>query len=110
MKLPDYQSAVVPAEKLELYLLSEIHPVGRAKAQFFKDLGYDISDTGTLAQDLLTLARDGDVSNVQTSSFGTKYVVNGLIQTPSGVTVALRTVWIIEPDHPQPRLVTAYPG
>ena len=109
MKLPDYQSAIVPTEKLELHLLSEIHPVGRAKALFLTNLGYDISEPGILAQELLTLAREGDVSDVQTSQFGSKYVVDGLIRTPSGATVSLRTVWIIEPDHPQPRLVTAYP-
>jgi len=32
MKLPNFQNAFVPSEKLANYLLSEIHPVGRSEA------------------------------------------------------------------------------
>ena len=110
MKLPNSQDALVPKDKLENYLLSEIHPIGRSKALFFKNLGYDDSDTDVLANDLLSIAQQEDVSDVQPSEFGTKYIIEGMIQTPSGATAAMRTVWIIEQDNPQPRLVTAYPA
>ena len=109
MKLPDSEHAVVPTEKLEGYLLSEVHPVGRAKAQFLKNLGYDSTDAGVLAKDLLIIAREQDVSDVQASAFGTKYIIDGMIQTPSGAIVAIRTVWIVEFNNPRPRFVTAYP-
>ena len=110
MKLPNSQNALVPTDKLENYLLSEIHPVGRTKALFLKNLGYDDSDPNILAQDLLTIAQEEDISDIQTSEFGTKYIIEGTIHTPNGATVAMRTVWIIELDNPQPRLVTAYPA
>ncbi len=109
MKLPIWQSAYVPSAKLNGYLLSEVHPVGRAKAQFLKNLGYDISNSSTLERDLLTLAREGDVADTITSEYGTKYVVTGVISTPSGETVLLRTVWIIDRGDSRPRFVTAYP-
>ena len=109
MKLPNFQNAVVPTDKLANYLLSEIHPVGRPKALFLTKLGYDDRDTGVLARDLLTIAHVEDVSNIQSSDFGTKYIIEGMIQTPNGATVAMRTVWIIELNNPHPRLVTAYP-
>ena len=110
MKLPNSQNALVPTDKLENYLLSEIHPVGRTKALFLKNLGYDDSDSNILAQDLLTIAQEEDISDIQTSEFGTKYIIEGTIHTPNGATVAMRTVWIIELDNTQPRLVTAYPA
>ena len=110
MKLPNCENALVASEKLTDYLLSEIHPVGGAKALFFKNLGYDDTDPDVLARDLLTIAQEEDISDVQTSEFGTKYVIDGFVQTPNGSTVAMRTVWIIELDNPQPRLVTAYPA
>ena len=91
MKLPNSENALVPKDKLENYLLSEIHPIGRFKAVFFKNLGYDDGDTDVLANDLSSIAQQED------------------FQTPSGATVAMRTVWIIEQDNPQPRLITAYP-
>ena len=110
MKLPNSQNALVQTAKLEHYLLSELHPVGKAKALFFKGLGYDDKDTNILAQDLIAIAQEEEVSEIQSSPFGMKYVIEGMIQTPSGTTVTLRTVWMIERDNSQPRLVTAYPA
>ena len=110
MRLPNSQNALVQTAKLEQYLLSELHPVGRAKALFFKNLGYDDREPGTLARHLIAIAQHEDVLEVQSSPFGTKYVIEGMIQTPGGTTVTMRTVWIIESDNPQPRLVTAYPA
>ena len=110
MKLPNSENALVPADKLENYLPSEVHPVGRTKALFLKNLGYDNTDAGALARDLLAIAHEEDVSDVQSSEYGTKYIIDGMIHTPIGSTVAMRTVWIVETDNPQPRLVTAYPA
>lgn len=41
MQLPNSESAIVPEEKLRDYLLSPTHPIGRYKASFFHDLGYE---------------------------------------------------------------------
>jgi len=57
MKLPNYQNALVPIEKLENYLLSDIHPTGRSKAIFLKNLGYDGNNTELLARAFLTIAQ-----------------------------------------------------
>ena len=43
------------------------------------------------------------------SPHGSKYIVDGKIDTPSGRQVTVRTVWIVDHDHQIPRLVTAYP-
>ena len=109
MRLPNSANALVPTAKLESYLLSEIHPVGRAKALFLKNLGYDDTNAETLGEDLLSIALSEEVSSLQASAYGTKYVIDGMIRTPTGSTVAMRTVWIVELNSRQPRLVTAYP-
>jgi hypothetical protein len=40
---------------------------------------------------------------------GKKYIVDGAIETPSGKTPVVRTVWIVDEGSDVPRLVTAYP-
>ena len=40
MRLPNAEKAVIERRKLTEYLLSETHPTGRFKAQFFKKLGF----------------------------------------------------------------------
>jgi hypothetical protein len=41
MKLPHADRAEVDPGKLGRYLLSETHPVGKAKARFFREAGFD---------------------------------------------------------------------
>lgn len=101
MELPNSQNTLVTTDKPAGYLLSDVHPVGRSKAPFLKDLGYDETD--------VDIVRQQDIWDVQRSEYGAKCIIDGMIQTPGGATVAMRTVRIIEIDHPQPRLVTAYP-
>ena len=43
------------------------------------------------------------------SEYGTKYVIDGSIETPSGNVVKVRTIWIIEKGQDRPRFVTVYP-
>lgn len=109
MKLPNAESAFIPKEKLTQYLLSETHPVGRAKAAFFRTAGYNDSTVSLLEARLLELARANEVTQVNETNRGTKFVIEGEITTPSRRSVRLRTVWIIEPHEPRPRFVTAYP-
>jgi len=43
LKLPNGNHAFIEVEKVSAYLLSESHPVGRLKAQFFRGLGPELS-------------------------------------------------------------------
>jgi len=111
MKLPGRERAFVPERKLTAYLLSLSHPVGRAKARFFRRLGFDGSNADRLRNELIDLAQRADVASTECTAHGTKYVVDGLLSTPSGDEAAVRTVWIIEDSRPDaPRFVTAYPA
>lgn len=108
MQIPKAADAIVPAEKLTGYLLSRTHPVGSAKARFFRSLGFDDSSVATLAEGFRRIAQQGDARQIVTP-FGTKYVVSGELATPRGVRVQVETVWIIELNETRPRFVTAYP-
>lgn len=109
MKLPNGENAYVPPEKLRDYLLSETHPVGKAKAKFFRSFGFDEANLTVLEQGLKAIADLEEVVEVATTAYGTKYVIDGTLNTPSGQPVRVRTVWIVESDQP-PRFVTAFPG
>jgi hypothetical protein len=44
VRLPNRHQAIIERVKLEGYLLSEVHPVGRFKARFFASLGFTAHD------------------------------------------------------------------
>lgn len=110
MSLPKSEKAYVPAEKLKDYLLSKTHAVGKAKAKFFRTFGYTERNSGRLAADLLSIAASEGTPQVVVSDYGTKYIMDGDLVTPTGATVRLRTVWVAEPHDERPRFVTAYPA
>jgi len=109
MRLPNAEEAQVDRDKLEYYLVSQLHPIGRSKARFFRGVGFDESNLAVLQQALIELARAEEIIETITSAYGTKYIVDGSITTPSGDQITLRTVWIIEKGRDRPRFVTAYP-
>jgi len=109
MQLPNKEKAYIPPDKLIGYLLSETHAVGKSKAKFFRSLGFDETTVEQLEQGLLAIARTERVKECKVSSHGTKYVIDGLLETPKGFVIYIRTVWIIEAGYENPRFVTAYP-
>ena len=76
---------------------------------FQKNLGYDNTNAGTLERDLLAFAHDISVGETIVSEWGIKYVITSALHTPSGESVYLRTVWIVDQGESRPRFVTAYP-
>jgi hypothetical protein len=95
MKLPNGEHAVVPDAKIVDYLLSNSHRDGQHKARFFRRFGYDLSAWQRLRDDLLEHAKY-DVIAEQQSPFGTRYIIEGIIQAPDGRTPNIRTIWFVE--------------
>jgi hypothetical protein len=110
VKLPNASAARVEFEKILGYLLSDVHPVGKLEAQFFRGLGFDGSRPEELLAGLLRLARDKEVVEHMATAFGTKYVIDGVLVGPAGASGRVRTIWIVERGSAAPRLVTAYPA
>lgn len=109
MKLPFHKNAYIPKAKLEEYLLSQSHVVGRFKAKFFSSLGFDQTNIDKLEKLLLVIAQSTEVKEVIRSEYGKKYIIDGKMKTPKDKVVKIRTVWIIEGDQKTPRFLTAYP-
>ena len=109
MRLPKAEDAQVDVEKLRGYLLSETHPIGKSKGKFFRGIGFDESSLAILQRGLIAIAKTEEIVQTASSAHGTKYVVDGLITTPSGNRVKLRTVWIVDEGQNNPRFVRAYP-
>jgi hypothetical protein len=109
MRLPNHEAATVSEEKIIGYLLSATHRDGRHKAAFFLRFGFTAGNWQTLAASLLKHAAEHEVSKAESTPFGTRYVVEGTIETPLGRTPRIRSVWFLESDQDAPRFVTAYP-
>ena len=109
MKLPHHESAVVPQTKITGYLLSPTHRDGRSKADFFTRFGFSADSWEELATALLRHAADHEVTRVEDSPFGTRYVVEGTMPAPDGRAPAICSIWFIETGEQIPQFVTAYP-
>ena len=109
MNLPNGEHAVVEPDKVKDYLLDVAHPDGFGKATFFTAMGFQREGWEALAEALRQLARNSPVTKSMTSVHGQKYIVDGMVPTPKGQTVTVRTIWIVDTGENRPRLVTAYP-
>ena len=109
MELPNKSKAYVSLEKITDYLLSETHAVGKSKARYFRSYGFDSRNTSQLVEGLLAIAQNTQVADSERSPYGTKYMIDGALDTPNGVMIRVRTIWIIEKGQDTPRFITAYP-
>ena len=107
MELPFAQRLRIDESKIIGYLLS--HSNGQGKAAFFLGFGFQPEKWITLADALTKLAQGNPVVAEVDSPHGTRYSVDGELETPSGRRPKVRTVWILERDSDEPRLITAHP-
>jgi hypothetical protein len=109
MNLPRADAVEIAKEKITEYLLNPRHPEGAGKAIFFLDQGFLPEAWQVFADALRHLAARFPVVKQVDSIHGTKYVVDGELETPSGRSPTVRTVWIVDRGEENPRFVTAYP-
>lgn len=109
MKLPAADRVVIEPAKVRDYLLSSEHAIGRAKAHFFRALGFTQAAWPQLEEALRALARTGEAEVGDATVFGQKYLVRGILQGPRQRADTV-TVWIVLHGEAVPRFVTAYPG
>ena len=112
MYMPNGDKAIVDDAKITDYLLNLRHPDGGPKAKYFFNKGYTLDAPEILKRALVEHAKFCQVTKVERTQFGTKYIVEGAIATPKEPEVQLayiRTVWMEAAGSNQPKLVTAYP-
>lgn len=76
---------------------------------FLRKYGFDDTNISALEQALLLVLETNDVEEAVGSPYGRNYVVNGIIQTPNGMTIRIVTIWFMKINTKEPRFVTAYP-
>ena len=108
VRLPNPDKAMVPQAKIEAYLLSPAHLVGRHKQVFFKSLGYAQSEWRFLERDIRAFA-SRDARATRRTKYGQKYEVRGAITGPNDHTARIVTAWIVRGGEDFPRFLTAYP-
>jgi len=109
MQLPNIDLVEVSCEKIVEYLLNLRHPDGAGKATFFLSIGFEIDRWEVLSKALRELVKRSPITMRVDSPHGSKYIVDGELDSPSGRLVTVRTVWIVDSGNDVPRLVTAYP-
>ncbi|NJO23547.1 MAG: hypothetical protein HC868_12210 [Sphingomonadales bacterium] len=107
--VPGSDQAIIDIAKVASYLLSGTHPVGRAKARFFEQFGFRADAPLELAQALLAHVRNNEVADTDDSIFGTKYRVEGPVNSPDGRNPNIASVWIVGSAETSPRFITAFP-
>ena len=107
--MPNADLAVVDQDKITNYLLNPAHPDNGGKAPFFLALGFRRNGWQSLAAALRRLANTTAVTKKMESPHGLKYALDGKIETPSGRSPRVLTIWIVDKGLQAPRLVTAYP-
>jgi hypothetical protein len=109
VQLPNAHLAIIDDSKVRDYLLSATHPVGRAKARFFRGLGFSAGHWPWLAHALRQHAETGDASPVGMTPYGRKFAVRAMLRGPSGRSALVVSIWLLARDVARPRLITAYP-
>jgi hypothetical protein len=109
VKLPRGENARVEREKITDYLLSPSHPDGAGKATFFAGYGFRVEKWEVFAEALQNHGQTHAVVKVVDSSFGSRYAIDGILETPDGRQPLVRTVWMLDKGSTEPRLITAYP-
>jgi hypothetical protein len=106
MKIPNFENAVVPINKITKYLLSKTHSIGKNKAKFFLEVGFNYI---TLENVLMQHIQKNDIAYEIKTKYGVKYIVQGDIIAPNERKYNLCTIWIIETKKRIPYFITAYP-
>lgn len=108
MPLPSSYSLRIEESKLAGYLLSQANSQG--KASFFLGFGFRPDKWLVFSDALKAQALANPVVKTVASPYGTRYSVDGELETPSGRKPRVRTVWIHEEGSNELRLITAHPA
>ncbi len=109
MRLPNVERSQISEAKVVRYLLSTTHRAGKSKASFFMQFGFDSSRWEELARALKQHATDNEIQLEEKTSFGTRYIIDGLLKAPDGKWLNIRSAWFIDEEVEAPRFVTAHP-
>ena len=77
--------------------------------QFFDRFGFRVEEWQRLAEALRIHGASHEAIRVVETSYGTRYSVDGALETPDRRNPRVRTIWIVDSGSDTPRLITAHP-
>ena len=107
--MPNASAAWVEETKIREYLLNLNHPVGAAKAKFFRNRGFSAEQWAIMRNALVTQGVVNPLMKTVHTEFGTRYTVECNCPTPDSLNPCIRSVWEVKVGNPRPRLITAHP-
>lgn len=108
-RVPGAEDATADERKFTEYLLDDEHPIGRGKAKFFREIGYDSSNWEDLRRSFLTQLPQVEGRHRRTNpKGGSNYEAVLRVETRAGGVTYVRTFWEVHPDTGT-RFLTAYP-
>lgn len=110
MLLPNADSAVIEQAKLQDYLLSQTHPIGRFKARFFSALGFSAGRWAELGAALRSQHLTQDAEVAEAGPHGQSYAIRAILTGPGGQSAPVVSIWFVRVGELHPRFVTAYSG
>ena len=110
MVLPYADRAQIDPAKLQGYLLSSTHPIGRFKARFFNALGFSADSWRELEHAFRIQHLTQDAQPGEADQLGQKYTIRAILIGPNGQAASVVSVWFMPTGGNAPRFVTAYPG
>ena len=93
MKLPNANKVIISKSKITEYILSETHQLGKHKAKFFKQFGFELNKHTVFKKMLKKMASETAVKKEVKTAFGVKFELEGKIETPSEARVKVKAVW-----------------
>jgi len=108
--LPNADSAVIQQAKLQDYLLSQAHPIGRFKARFFSALGFSSGRWAELEAALRSQHLTQDAVVAESGPHGQSYAIRAILAGLGGQSAQVVSIWFVRIGEQRPRFVTAYPG
>ena len=106
MKLPP--ESVIAPEKVWNYLL--LPQVRGDKSQFLALAGYTLAHAEQLLEDLRKQILPLDATLRESSKFGDKYEIRGVLTGPNGNQLRVRTFWMKDADSSVTRFITLVPN
>lgn len=78
------------------------------KSKFLSQAGYTPAQADKLLEDLRTLL-NSDAVFIQTTEYGDKYRIRGILTGPNGTQLRIVSVWMTEAATGRTKFVTLYP-
>lgn len=105
MKLP--ADAIIAPRKLRAYLLER--RVEDDKSAFLALAGYSPANLERLEADLRSLLETHESGFVETTEYGDKFEIRGILAGPNGRRLRVVTIWMKEAATGLTKFITLYP-